>query len=351
MNRALILMSRLSDYMLNCVTHWQRTTGIDIHVIHLKVDSAAPFRFDPAEEGSVQFYQREEFDAESLGAWAQDLDPQLILCFGWMDPDYLSVVRRRKPSCSAVMTMDNQWLGTLRQGLGMVWSRLRLRSLFDHVWVPGPRQHLFARKLGFAEPQIHEGLYVANASNFDPIWQGLEGGAPIRRLVFTGRYAPEKGLNVLWDAFQRYHTDCESDLELWCIGAGALESVKPEHPRIRHLGFVQPAELRECLVGGGVFVLPSTFEPWGLVVHEFALAGFPLVLSSRVGAADRFLGDDNGFLLPEVTTDVLLRVIKHVDALSYRELAAMSYASRARAEGLTVDDWARQATAFLEGRA
>ena len=350
MTRALVLMTRLSDYMLNCLTHWQRTTGIELHVVHRKVDSSAPFRFGVPEDG-IRFHQREDLDEAGLRALSRELDPQLILCFGWMDKAYLSVVRDRGAACAAVMTMDNQWLGTLRQGLGLVWSRLRLRSLFDHVWVPGTRQHRFARKLGFAEPQIHEGLYVANAINFDPIWQGFDGAAPNKRLVFTGRYAPEKGLDVLWDAFQSYHAGRDSALELWCIGTGALEAVKPEHPKIRHLGFVQPAEFPDRLAGGGVFVLPSNFEPWGLVVQEFALAGFPLVLSSRVGAADRFLGDDNGFLLPKVNADTLVRAIERVDALNTEELAAMSRASRARAEGLTVDDWARQATAFLEGRA
>jgi hypothetical protein len=43
-------------------------------------------------------------------------------------------------------------------------------------------------------------------------------------------------------------------------------------------------------------VLPSTYEPWGVVVHELACAGFPLVLSSAVGAGERFLKEtENGF--------------------------------------------------------
>ena len=70
-----------------------------------------------------------------------------------------------------------------------------------------------------------------------------------------------------------------------------------------------------------------------------------------MGAADRFLGDDNGVLLPKVNAETLVRAIERVVAVNTEELAAMSRASRALAEGLTVDDWARQATAFLEGRA
>jgi glycosyltransferase involved in cell wall biosynthesis len=332
------------------MAHWHETTGVELHVVRRKVDSAAPFEFADEQTG-IKFYPREELDREGLKSLARELKPGLIVCFGWMDQDYLSVARTRSRDCPAVMTMDNQWLGTARQHLGVFWSRLRLRSLFDYVWVPGPRQHRFARRLGFPDDRIRDGLYVANATNFDPIWQGLKTTGPTKRLVFTGRYAPAKGLSTLWEAFIAYHDLHDSALELWCIGTGALFSEKPEHPKIKHLGFVQPSEFSERLEGGGVFILPSTFEPWGLVVQEFALAGFPLVLSQNVGAADVFLGADNGLLLPAVNRDALIEVIAGIDALTDRELAAMSRASRTRAERLSAANWARQASAFMERRA
>lgn len=350
MSRALILMTRLSDYMLNCMLYWQRTTGISLDIVHRRVNSDAPFVFGDLSK-SVTLHEREMLDDAQLVQLARDMDPQMILCFGWMDKGYLSVVRARPPRCTSVMTMDNQWLGTARQRLGVLWSHIKITPLFDHIWVPGPRQHHFASKLGFAEAQIHEGLYVANAANFSPIWEGLAGAAPKKRLVFAGRYAPEKGIDKLWRAFLAYHAQTESSLELWCAGTGVLEAAKPEHSRLNHLGFVQPAAFPERLAGGGVFVLPSTFEPWGLVVQEFALAGFPLILSSHVGAADLFLRPDNGILLPEVTQEALTAAMARIDALSEAELAAMSLASRARAEGLNVADWAAQASAFLEGKA
>ena len=40
---------------------------------------------------------------------------------------------------------------------------------------------------------------------------------------------------------------------------------------------------------GDLFLMPSSFEPWGVVVHEHAAAGFPLLLSDAVGAGERFL--------------------------------------------------------------
>lgn len=42
--------------------------------------------------------------------------------------------------------------------------------------------------------------------------------------------------------------------------------------------------MKQC----GVFILPSRIEPWGVVVHEFSAAGFPLLLSDQVGSAESF---------------------------------------------------------------
>lgn len=340
-------MTRLSDYMLNCMKAWQASTGVTLHVVRYRVDATAPFQFDTNQNG-MHFYEREDLDRTSLMALARDVNPSLILCFGWMDKDYLNVVRYRTSSCTSVMTMDNQWLGTFRQGLGLVWSRFFVRPIFDHVWVPGPRQRKFAQKLGFKDGRIHEGLYAANAENFDPIWQGLDGTPPAKRLIFAGRYAREKGIEVLWDAFSTYCARSGSNIELWCIGHGPLEPTKSTHPQIRHLGFVQPDDLASLLAGGGIFVLPSLFEPWGLVVHEFALAGCPLVLSRHVGAADWFLGLENGFLVQKVNAESLIAAIRSVDQLTDEELKTMSKSSRRKAMKLTIHDWVRQADTFAE---
>ena len=48
-------------------------------------------------------------------------------------------------------------------------------------------------------------------------------------------------------------------------------------------------EMEDYLIDAGVFVLPSLFEPWGVVVQEFAAAGFPMVLSDKIGASEEFL--------------------------------------------------------------
>ncbi len=280
-------MSDLSDYMLNCFSAWCEGTSIELHVVCKKVDTAeAPFDFGPA-RGGITSYDREGMTDDDVGDLARRLQPNLIICFGWADRAYLAAVKARAADTVAVMTMDNQWGGSIRQVLGIVYCRLFLVRIFDFVWVPGARQGRFARTLGFPSKRIREGLYVANEANFTPIFQSNL-GSPRKRLVFVGRYVDVKGIRELWRAFEIYHATRKSQLELLCIGTGPLYKERPVHPRITHLGFVQPKDFREKLAGGGIFVLPSRFEPWGVVVHEFALACFPIscqMLSERQTAS------------------------------------------------------------------
>tara|TARA_R110002126_G_scaffold155833_1_gene302902 strand:- start:5007 stop:6062 length:1056 start_codon:yes stop_codon:yes gene_type:complete len=345
--KAVILMTRLSDYMLNCFRMWHIRSGVELHIVRLGVDPReAPFDF-PDSLAGISFYEREAMNDAAINEMILTLQPQLVICFGWADNGYLGAVRNRPTGTGAVMTMDTQWRGTFRQVLGMVWGRLRITHLFDFVWVPGTRQYRFARLIGFPKSRIREGLLVANETNFAPILESYS-GAPIKRLVFIGRYLELKGLRELWQGFIDFHETHESDLTLVCIGTGPLEAEAPDHHSIQHLGFVQPKDFREVLKGGGIFILPSHREAWGLVVHEFAIAGFPMVLSKAVGAVDRFLDDDNGLLLKEVTPEAITRAVIKIDSLDEKTLAAMSRSSAAKGAALTVDNWCAQADAFLK---
>lgn len=344
--KAVVLMSRMSDYMQNCLASWHEASGVDLHIVRMKVNTVeAPFNFAEGLGGLTQ-YNREDMSDAEISELVKRLRPKLIICFGWFDSAYLSAVKSRMAGTIAVMTMDNQWTRSSRQLLGVVFSRLFLVRHFDFVWVPGPRQRRFAHLLGFSDNKIREGLYVANDDNFTPIYMSIQ-RSPLKRLVFVGRHVEVKGLRELWLAFESYHAANNSTLELLCIGTGPLYDDRPQHPRIIHLGFVQPREFREKLAGGGIFILPSKFEPWGVVVHEFALAGFPLLLSNAVGAADRFLTTENGRLIATDRPQSLFDAFAFIDKLDSAELHKMSEASRTLGAGLSVANWCAQADEFL----
>jgi glycosyltransferase involved in cell wall biosynthesis len=69
--------------------------------------------------------------------------------------------------------------------------------------------------------------------------------------------------------------------------------------KVNWVGFKNQHELAEYYDACDVFVLPSKYEPWGLVVNEAMNFGKPVVASDRVGSSDELLlHGKNGFVYP-----------------------------------------------------
>lgn len=68
---------------------------------------------------------------------------------------------------------------------------------------------------------------------------------------------------------------------------------------VKFLGFRNQTELPALYDLCDLFVLPSIFEPWGLVVNEVMNAGRPVLVSDRVGAAGDLVKQQlNGAIFP-----------------------------------------------------
>jgi glycosyltransferase involved in cell wall biosynthesis len=145
--------------------------------------------------------------------------------------------------------------------------------------------------MGFHESEIFSGFYAADTGKFNRIYAKRN---VIKRnnkkLLYVGRYVEQKGLELLWEAFLSLHNDYPK-WELHCVGTGDRFESRMQHPNIFHYGFLQPAELEPLIVEATAFVMPSLFEPWGVVLHEMAAAGLPLISSDAVGAASTFVED------------------------------------------------------------
>jgi glycosyltransferase involved in cell wall biosynthesis len=336
--------------MLNVYKEWVRTSDVELHVIRHSVDEKeAPFRFEEHYD-NISLYTREEFDGNTLLAKINDIDPQLILCSGWSDRDYLRVVSSYRGKIPTVMTMDNQWQSTLRQKVAALIGPVVLPKLFSSIWVPGTPQVVYAKKLGFNDSQIFTGFYVANSKHFSMDHINPE-HTFTKRFIYVGRYVEIKGIDDMWQAFIALQEESPNDWELLCIGAGPLYDEKVEYPGILHTGFVQPHELKQYMAEGGVFVLPSHFEPWGVVVHEFALAGFPMIVSDRVGAATQFVEDGkNGYIFRAKEVSALKEKMKEIMASTEERLKTMGDISFEKAKKVNESNWVQTANGFLYGR-
>ncbi|NNM86110.1 MAG: glycosyltransferase family 4 protein [Phycisphaerales bacterium] len=112
-----------------------------------------------------------------------------------------------------------------------------------------------------------------------------------KNLIFTAaRLAPEKALHLMIEAFTKLGLADKN--WLWVVaGTGPLkEQLQRQAGKLngRAIFFVgvQPHDVVKSLAGqADLFVLPSTYEPHGIVVPEAMGAGTPIIASDACGAA------------------------------------------------------------------
>jgi glycosyltransferase involved in cell wall biosynthesis len=117
---------------------------------------------------------------------------------------------------------------------------------------------------------------------------------------------------------------------------------------VKHIGFVQPENVWRFMEQSGVFILPSLYEPWGVVVHEHAAAGFPLVLSDAVGARHRFLKEGhNGHCFVAGNKESLKETMRKVIATPDADLVAMGIRSAEMGASWGPQEWSDTLMALI----
>jgi glycosyltransferase involved in cell wall biosynthesis len=117
--------------------------------------------------------------------------------------------------------------------------------------------------------------------------------------------------------------------------------LKPIPGKIEVESFKSPDELAKLSQEAGAFCLPSVKEPWGVVVHEFAALGIPLLLSDIVGASKTFLIPGyNGFSFKVGNAASLRRELICFFHLSEQEIREMGNRSKKLSQLITPELWA-----------
>lgn len=117
--------------------------------------------------------------------------------------------------------------------------------------------------------------------------------------IYVGRLAPEKNLELLLKAFLSVNNRPEK-WDLVFIGAGPSENTLRQmaggSPYVHFKGAHPWYEVPDYLAQSDVLILPSTSEPWGLVVNEAMICGMPVIVSDKCGCApDLVIDNENGY--------------------------------------------------------
>lgn len=284
------MYTELPGYFSNCIDLLYKTSGAEITVVYYPNSSKAPFTHELPD---IDLVDRSEVNSKQLIEQCLSFSPDIVYVAGWIDRDYKKIAGSLKNRGSTIICgVDNVWKGTLRQRMACIFSGLLIKPYYTHLWVAGLRQYQFASRLGYSSENILTGLYAADVDKFKAISRYPHQ----RKLVYVGRIEHEKGIKQLYEAFNSLSENERNGWTLEIIGNGTLKKMMKQSTTTQIHDFMQPQELIPFVADAGGFILPSLEEPWGVVVHEFAAAGKPLILSSAVNSGEKYLINGyNGF--------------------------------------------------------
>lgn len=155
------------------------------------------------------------------------------------------------------------------------------------------------------------------------------------RLLFVGNLDPRKGLHTLVEAI---HLLKDPEIVLDVLGD---ESSHPRYARrvrrlvanrglegaVRLHGRVDRQSVARFYSEADVFVLPSSYEPFGIVFAEAMSCGLPIIATSAGGTPELVVHGENGLLVPPHDVNALAEAIASLatDHELRRALGARGY--------------------------
>jgi glycosyltransferase involved in cell wall biosynthesis len=98
-------------------------------------------------------------------------------------------------------------------------------------------------------------------------------------LLYVGRVDRNKGCTTLFAYFQRFLEETGIEVDLVLAGKAALAI--PDHPRIRHVGFITEQEKVAAMEAAEMLVMPSPYESLSIVALEAWKLGIPVLANAR----------------------------------------------------------------------
>jgi len=216
-------------------------------------------------------------------------------------------------------------------------------------WLPGPMNKLIhqvewwltyeARRVIVCSAYMHaelERIFALPGEKIDVVPNGVDvddfavdaaeaaetrsalTGPRTRMILYAGRLEYEKGVQTLLAALQDVRRRC-GPTRLFVAGAGTYsDELRREVRRlglsrhVRFTGFLADRDLRLHFGAADVAVVPSIYEPFGLVAVEAMACGTPVVVGDTGGLRE-IVSDGSGLSFPpqdaDALTDALVRIL------------------------------------------
>jgi glycosyltransferase involved in cell wall biosynthesis len=309
--------------------------NVEVVVIHWDKSINTPYV--PESIPNVFYHKRSQFkNSTHLFNFIFNINPKIIYISGWMDKMYIytlfKIKLNNKLYVKTIAGIDDIWYGTLKQNFASYFATFILKYLFDYLWISGMPQYYYAKKMKFPDSRILLHLLSTN-TNIEPAKKIFK-----KRFLYIGRFHQNKGLEILLNAYIQLPVNIKKEWPLELYGNGpllnSLNLIKDKYVHINN--YLIKEDLQQEYNKGGIFVLPSIYEAWGVVVHEAITNGLPIILSYKVGSnLDFLINNFNGFKF--YTEDELHLIFLKITNMSLKDLNEMSNNSLLLSKRITTE--------------
>jgi len=285
---------------------------IDFHVIHM-----AKTRNRRKNIGSIDldkhrypytvlidgFLEESNAIGRSIKLWKaiQKIQPDIIF-MSYSDLAYLPIIFWLKFSKTKFfLAFDSNWEDKKRYSI-IEFFKSKMMRFPDLIFSYGILQQDYLRRLKAPESKMRLRVQGTDSDAVVHLYNqakkaNKDWGFPKRNFLYAGRFAKIKNVDFLIDVFKNLK---EHDWGLIVIGSGPDEDeLLAQSEGIENIYFTGGKtweEVIELYTQASVLVLPSTSEPWGIVVNEAMWCGIPVLVSDQCGCSKDMVDGKNGFL-------------------------------------------------------
>lgn len=301
--------------------------------------------------------------AERVIQWLMSEDPAVVVITGYFLAGMRAAARwARFHKRLSIYIGDSQW-GDRRRNPVKEWIKgWWARRHYDAAFAAGERAAAYLQMMGFPREKIWTGYDVVDNQAFaagaavarqDAAALRLRLNLPEKFFLFVGRFAPEKNLPRLVEAYASYRHAAGTDAwGLVLVGRGPEERLLRRRveaiPGVVFAGSHRSDELGLYYGLASCLILPSVSETWGLVVNEAMAAGLPVIVSHRCGCVAELVRPGfNGYVVDPLDVDGMARTMG-VMSSTLVDCASMGEASRQIVALYTPETWANSLADCIE---
>lgn len=206
-----------------------------------------------------------------------------------------------------------QWADTMH---GLKDSSMKLSfkdeelSLADYIFVASTFTANTLKEYSAPLSPIKIIPYGFPSVNESKYYQDFKGTRPLK-LLFVGSLSQRKGIADLIAAVESFG----SKVELTLVGKKTTEKCLPLNKALakyRWIPSLSHADILEIMRSNDVFVFPSLFEGFGLVITEAMSQGTPVITTERTAGPDIIDNNENGWIIKAGCVESLKKRIDEI---------------------------------------